>query len=187
MSWNLLRKKFLQNFYRRKRKFLHLSFPSPSMVSSSDVKISPHFSSVFACVSPHLWPLQTPVLLMNKHRSGCSIPYTLETMFSFKVLNIAQSGFLNNICETALWGWELNNRTPLTSSSLRSSVSSCTNSTEDRFFLYVIFCLSKLCKPCTCHNCFKSQQCLTIHFQNKETAARLMLRIVNPKCGELIK
>lgn len=144
MSWNLLRKNFSKIFTEERESSYIYVFPLPPMVSSSDVKISPHFSSVFACVSPHLWPLQTPVLLMNKHRSGCGIPYTLETMFSFKVLNIAQSGFLNNICGTALWGWGLNNCTPLTSSGLRSSVSSCTNSTGDRFFSLCYFLSIKI-------------------------------------------
>lgn len=67
--------------------------------------ISPHFrSSLFAGASPRLWALQTPGLLMNKHRSVCGAPYTLETMFSFKVFRIAWSGFVNDISGPSLSG-----------------------------------------------------------------------------------
>ncbi|KAL4697486.1 hypothetical protein H8959_003184, partial [Pygathrix nigripes] len=45
-----------------------------------------------------------PALLMNKHRCVCGAPYTLETIFSFKVFRVAQSGFVNNISGTALSG-----------------------------------------------------------------------------------
>lgn len=84
-------------------------------------------------------------------------------------------------------GWD--NGASLTSPSTRSSVSSCTNSTGNGFYsLRVIFCLLKLCKPGKHNNCFvKSPKRLTIHFPNKEPAVPLMLRMVNPKCGELIK
>lgn len=59
---------------------------------------------------------------------------------------------------------------------------------EMDFFLRVTFPVLKLCKPGKYHNCFlKSLKCLAIHFPRKEPAVRLMLRIVNPKRGELIK
>lgn len=142
----------------------------------------------WAGASPHLQALQTPGLLMNKHRSLYGAPYTLETMFSFQVFRIAQSGMLTTSVGPHCGAEGRDNGASLTSSSPRSSVSSCTNSTGNGFFLRVTFRLLKLCKPGKHNNCFvKPLKCLTIHFPKKEAAVLLMLRIVNPKCGELIK
>lgn len=130
-----------------------------------------------------------PSTLMNKHRSVCGAPYTLETMFSFKVFRIAWSGFVNDISGTALSGlgarqWRISYI--ISHKELRLQLYK--QHRKWSFFLSVMFRLLKLCKPGKYNNRFvKTPKCLTIHFPSKEPAVRLMLRIVNPKCGELIK
>ena len=88
-------------FLRKKTRIPKFVFPPYILWLLS----SPHFPpALFAGASPYLWALQTPALLMNKHCSVCGAPYTLETMFSFKVLRIAWSCFVN-ISGTSLLGW----------------------------------------------------------------------------------
>lgn len=116
-------------------------------------------------------------------------PHTLWRQCSAsKFSELPSPVLLTTLVEPHCRGEGRHNGASLTSSSTRSSVSSCTNSTGNGFFLRVIFHLLKLCKPGTYNNCFvKPLKCLTIHFPNKEPAVCLMLRIVNPKCGGLIK
>lgn len=178
----------LQYFYGGKIKFLVRVSLLYSLASNSGLVIRPHSPSSLFPGASYLSASQTPALLMNKHRSVCGAPYTLETMFSFKVFRIAWSGFVNDISGTALLG--LGARQWRISYIIRHKELCLQLYKQHRkwiFFLRVMFRLLKLCKPGK-YNCFvKTPKCLTIHFPSKEPAVRLMLRIVNPKRGELIK
>ena len=116
----------------------------------------PHLpSSLFAGGNPQLRALQTPVLLMNKHHSICGAQYISETMFSFKVCRIAWSGFVNDPSGVAFSGWGAK-QWCLSDITKHKELSPAVQTAQemDFFFLYVIFCLLKLCKPGKYNNCF---------------------------------